>query len=178
MIYGVWQINQFEKENMKATKTFQLKGAVKIIKGSITTPEMGGLKFILSPINLAGKPEGNPLLPVFDKKWSKVRADARGVFAQKTGAYKFGFISELAVQSDVWIIHCLCQNEDLKTDIKALEECLKKVTGRALYEKASIHVSSVLIKAIPELPELVDKFCVEKGVSVFYYEEPSKSEEK
>jgi hypothetical protein len=159
---------------MENVNKFQVKGTVKVIKGTIVMPEAGGLKFILSPINMAGKPEGNPLLPVFDKKWSKVRADARSTYASKTGAYKLGtgFTSTLAVQSDVWVIHCLCQDENMKTDLKSLEECLKKVAASAIYEKASLHVSSVLITAIPELPDMLTKFCVEKGVSVLYYQEP------
>lgn len=159
---------------MENVNQFQPKGTVKVIKGSIVMPESGGLKFILSPINMAGRPEGNPLLPVFDKKWNKVKADARGVFANKTGTYKLsgGFISTLAVQSDIWVIHCLFQDADLKTDLKALEECLKRVATIALYEKASVHVSSILVNAVPELSDMLTKFCVEKGVSVSYYQEP------
>lgn len=160
-----------EKDN-KVNK-FQPKGTVKVIKnGSIIMPESGGLKFVLSVANMAGKPEGNPLLPIFDKKWNKVRAEVRGMFANKTGAYKMGAIAgTTAVQSDVWVQHLLCQGEDLKVDVKALEECLKKVATSALFEKASVHVSSVLISAIPELPELLGKTCVDKGVSVYIYEE-------
>lgn len=158
---------------MEKTNAFQVKGTVKVIKGTILMPETGGLKFILSPVNMAGKPDGNPLLPIFDKKWNKVRAESRGLYASKTGAYKLGSIAgTTATQSDVWVQHILYQDADLKVDLKALEECLKKVATSALYEKASLHISSILVAATPELVDLVNKHCVEKGVSAFYYEEP------
>jgi hypothetical protein len=152
---------------------FQPKGTVKVIKGTIVMPETGGLKFILSPVNMVGKPEGNPLLPILDKKWPKVRAEARGLFAGKTGAYKLGAVAGVtATQSDVWVQHILCQDKDLKVDLKALEECLKKVATSALYERANLHISTVLVEAIPELPDMLVKHCVDKGISVYYYEEP------
>jgi hypothetical protein len=164
-----------EKTNKdNVTNKFQPKGTVKVIKGTIIMPEAGGLKFILSLANLAGKPEGNPLLPLFDKKWSKVRAEARGFFANKTGAYKLGALAgTTATQSDVWVQHMICQDKDLKIDLKALEECLKKVTASALFEKASLHVSALLVAAIPELPDMLVKYCVDRGVSVYIYEEKS-----
>jgi len=157
---------------MEKTNAFQPKGTVKVIKGTIIMPEAGGLKFILSPVNMAGKPDGNPLLPIFDKKWNKVRAEARGLFASKTGTYKLGSVAGVtAVQSDVWVQHILCQDEKLKVDLKALEECLKKVATSAVYEKASVHVSSILVSAIPELPDMLKEQCVSKGLSVYFYEE-------
>jgi hypothetical protein len=151
-------------------KRFQQLGKVKTIKGTILAPENAGLRFVLSINNLAGKPE-NPMFPIFDKKWKKVREDSRGWYANKTGAYKLGAINTTAVQSDTWVMHMLCQDESLVTNLKGLEDCLKKVCGAAKYEKATVHVSTVLTEAIPELPELLNKQLVEQGVSVYYYEE-------
>ena len=76
-----------------------------------------------------------------------------------------------AVQSDTWVIHMLCQNDDLETDVKSLAECLKKVATSAKYEKATVHVSTLLTEAIPELQDLLTEHLVENGVSVSYYEE-------
>lgn len=154
------------KKNM-----FLQPGRVKVVKGSILTPENGGLRFVLSINNLLGKPEGNPLLPIFDRKWPKVRTESRGWYATKTGAYRLGVISELAVQSDVWVINMLCQNEDLSVDTASLEKCLKEVCKKAKYEKATIHVSAVLTDAVPDLASLLNSQLVEQGVSVSYYEE-------
>jgi len=149
---------------------FQPQGKTKTIKGTILAPENAGLRFVLSVNNMAGKPE-NPLFPIFEKKWRQVKQESRGWFATKTGAYKLGAINTTAVQSDTWVLHMLCQTEDLQTDLAALEVCLKKVNDMAKYEKASVHVSMLLVDLIPELPELLQKQMIQAGTSVYYYEE-------
>lgn len=151
--------------------TFQPVGRTKTVNGTILTPEMAGLRFILSVNNLAGKVEGNPLLPIFDKKWKKVREDSKGWFATKTGAYKLGAVSSLAVQSDTWIIHMLCQDEDLKFDLDGLKTCLNNVCKLAKSEKASVHVSELLTLAIPELGTLCADLLVKNGINVYFYSE-------
>lgn len=158
------------QNNQEQVNRFQPKGKVKTIRGTILAPENAGLRFVLSINNLSGKPE-NPMFPIFDKKWKKVREDSRGWFATKTGAYKLGAINTTAVQSDTWVIHMLCQDEDLKLDVKGLEECLKKVCASAKYEKSTVHVSTLLVDAVPELTELLMKHLVDNGISVYFYEE-------
>jgi len=150
---------------------FQPAGRTKLIKGSILAPENAGLRFVLSVTNMAGKIE-SPLYPVFEKKWKKVKEEAKGWFNTKTGAYKLGATNNTAVQSDTWVIHLLCQDEELKTNVKALEECLNKVCASAKFEKASVHVSTLLTDSIPELSGLLTKTLLDKGVSVYFYEEP------
>jgi hypothetical protein len=66
----------------------------------------------------------------------------------------------------------LCQNDELQTDAKALGECLKKVAALAKYEKATVHVSTLLTSAVPELNDLLTEQLVNNGVSVYFYEEP------
>jgi hypothetical protein len=155
----------------KQTNKFQASGNVKTIKGSILAPHNAGLRFILSVNNLAGKNEGNPMLPIFDKKWPKVKAEARGWFATKTGAYKLGAVNTTAVQSDTWAIHMLCQNEDFSVDVPGLTKCLKEVCKMAKYERATVHVSTVLTNSIPELTDALVEQLVNQGVSVSFYEE-------
>lgn len=151
---------------------FQQPGRTKIVKGSILAPENAGLRFVLSVNNLAGKPDNHPLYPLFEKKWPKVRAEARGWYATKTGAYKIGAVNTTAVQSDTWVIHMLCQDEEQKTDAAGLEKCLKEVCKMAKYERATVHVSTLLTDAVPELMGLINSQLVEEGVSVSFYEEP------
>jgi len=43
----------------------------------------------------------------------------------------------------------------------------------ALYERASLAVSTLLTEAIPELHDLLTKELVEYGVSVLFYVEPT-----
>ena len=149
---------------------FQQQGKIKLIKGSILAPHNAGLRFVLSVNNMAGKPE-NPLFPIFDKKWKQVREFSRGWFATKTGAYKLGAVTTTAVQSDTWVINMLCQDENVKIDLKALGTCLKQVVTMAKYEKATVHVSSLLVNAIPEITELLNTHLVKNGISVYLYEE-------
>lgn len=161
------------KPEQPAPSKFQQPGRTGVIKGSILAPHNAGLRFVLSITNLAGKPDGNPLYPTFEKKWVKVRQEARGWYATKTGAYKLGAINTTAVQSDTWVIHLLAQDEEQKTDAAALEKCLKEVCKMAKYERASVHVSSLLTDAVPELTDLVRTQLLEQGVSVYFYEEPA-----
>lgn len=149
---------------------FQLQGKVKVINGSILNPENGGLRFVLNINNLSGK-VSSPLFPLFDKKWKKVREETKGWYANKTGAYKLGAVNTTAVQSDVWVIHMLCQGTDMLTDVAALEECLKKVAENAKSERATVHVSQLLTDEISSLKDLVEKHLVKSGISVSYYKE-------
>lgn len=159
------------KSQEKVVNKFQPMGKTKQINGSILMPENAGLRFILSINNTQGKPEGNPLLPTFDKKWKKVREESRGWYATKTGAYKIGAINTTAVQSDTWVIHMLCQGDDLQVDLEGLKSCLVKVASSAKYEKASVHVSTVLTNNIPELADLLVEHLLKEGVSVYFYQE-------
>ena len=151
---------------------FQPQGKSKLINGSILAPENAGLRFVLSVTNLAGKPDGHPLYPLFEKKWPNVKQEARGWYATKTGAYKLGVINTTAVQSDTWVIHMLCQDAELHTDAAALEKCLKEVCKSAKDERATVHVSTLLTNVMPEMVDLLKTQLVEQGVSVYLYEEP------
>lgn len=150
---------------------FSPQGKSKLIKGSILTPEMAGLRFVLTMTNTLGTVDKNIMLPLFDKKWKQVRQDTKGWFANKTGAYKLGAINVTAVQSDTWVVNMLCQNDNLELDTLGLETCLKKVCDSAKYEKASVHVSTMLTKAFPQLETLLAKYLLSEGVNVYLYEE-------
>ena len=152
---------------------FQQNGRVKVINGSILFPQNAGLRIILNIANMAGKME-SPLYPVLDKKWPVVKKEVRGAFVNKTGKYVLGsIISNVACQSDIWTVSMLVQDENLKTDVKAVEMALKEICKLAVYERASIHISNLLTEAIPELQDLVTKNLVEKGVAILYYQEPT-----
>lgn len=147
---------------------FKTKGSLKVIQGSILSPHNAGMRFVLSVANTAGKTE-NPLLPLFDKKWRRVREEMKGWYTTRTGEYKVGALHTTAVQSDTWVIHMLCQDDEIKTDVIGLRQCLKKVCSQAKYEKASVHVSKILLDAMPELEGLLKEEVVDQGVSVCVY---------
>lgn len=149
-------------------KKFQIAGKTKTVQGSILNPENAGLCFVLNVANLAGKTDA-PIYNVFQKKWGKVRQEARGWYTTKTGAYKAGAVQTVAVQSNVWVLNLLCQDEELKTDVAGLEKSLKEVCKMAKYENATVHVSSLLVDAVPEMIELLKKHVLTNGVSVYFY---------
>lgn len=153
-----------------AVNKFAIQGKSKTITGSILNPEMAGQRLILSFANMAGTAD-TVLSPLFDKKWRKIKEDARGWWATKTGEYKLGAIRELAVQSDTWIIHCLCQDDKMNVDNEALGDCLKKVARVAKDEKATVHVSNEWVKLAPKLPTLVKSKLLDQGITVYFYEE-------
>ena len=157
---------------MSETNKFQPKGRVKVVNSSIVAPHNAGLRFVLNVANMAGKAE-SPLYSVFEKKWPKVKQEVKGWFNTRTGAYKLGAVNTLAVQSDTWAVNMLCQDEKLKTDAEGLKKCLQEVCKMAKFEQATVHVSTLLTDAIPELQDLLTSELVDKGVSVSYYEEPT-----
>jgi len=152
-------------------KQFQPKGRVKVINGSILAPENAGLRFVLNVVNMAGKID-SPLYPVFEKKWPTVKREAKGWFNARDNKYKLGAVATNAVQSDTWVLSMLCQNAELETDSAGLTACLKEICKMAKYERASVHVSTLLTTALPELQELLTTELVDNGVSVYFYEEP------
>lgn len=152
------------------TNKFMTLGKAKSVNGSILLPETSGLAFILNIANLAGKTEGG-LYPTFDKKWVKVKQEVRGWYATKTGAYKLGAVNTIAVQSNVWVINLLCQNDNLVTDTTSLSKALKEVCKMAIYEHSSVHVSHLLTDSIPELSNLLKTELLDKGVNVYLYNE-------
>jgi hypothetical protein len=156
---------------MTEKNKFQPAGRVKVVQGSILAPENAGLRFVLNVANMGGKAE-SPLYPLFEKKWPKVKQEVRGWFNTRTGAYKLGAVNNVAVQSDTWVLSLLVQDEEFKTDEKALAASLKEVAKMAKYERATVHVSTLLTQAVPEILDLLNTELVEQGVSVSFYEEP------
>lgn len=157
----------------KLDNKFKKLGKTKLIKGSILHPEASGLSMIMTAAPASGKPDDG-LYNLLDTKWRNAKAELKGWYQYHVN-YKLGNIQDTAVNSDIWIMHCLFVNDKGKVDEKALDECLKKLCQKALYEKATVHVSTLLTKAIPTLEPKIAKSLIENGVSVFYYDEAKKA---
>jgi hypothetical protein len=151
---------------------FTPQGKTKIVNASILSPENSGLRFILNVVGQDGK-FISPLNLILAKRWAKVKEDNSYWFVTQMN-FKLGSLNETAVASDTWIISMLVQDKTGKVDQKALQVAVKKLGEKAKYEKASIHVSSLLTSTIPELQDLLIKGLVEEGVSVYFYNEPAK----
>src|SRR6202012_1556556 len=96
------------KDQNELTNKFAVRGRVKTIKSSILNPEASGLRMILTAAPESGDPSDN-LYMLLDKKWKNARAELKGWYQYHT-TYKLGNIQETAVNSDVWIVHCLFIN--------------------------------------------------------------------
>lgn len=153
----------------KVNNLFAPKGKTKVVKGSILAPENAGLRFVLNSFGMSGKPEGD-LFALFDKKWSRVRSESRGWYATRQN-FKLGAINNTAVQSDTWVLTMLVKDEDGVLNETALDACLKKICDMAKYERATIHVSSLLTEEMPVLVDKLNTAMVDNGVSVVFYEE-------
>jgi hypothetical protein len=160
------------KDSNQTAKLFQPQGRVKVIQGSIVSPQNAGLRFVLNVANMGGKAEG-PMYSLFEKKWPTVKREVRGWYTTRDGKYKLGAIHTLAVQSDTWVVSLLCQDDQLSTNDDALRTCLKEVCKSAKYEKATVHVSTQLTDALPALQDMLTEELVNQGVSVNFYEEPT-----
>lgn len=152
---------------------FSTPGESKVVNGSILNPEYAGLRLILNFVNLSGK-TNSQMFELFDKKWRKVKEETKGWYANRSN-FKLGELSVIAVQSDTWVINCLCQDEDSKINVDAISNCIKKVSALALSEKASIHVHSSLLTEFPELNKMLNEKLINNGINVSYYQE-AKSE--
>ncbi len=151
---------------------FQTPGKSKLINGTILLPEASGLRLILSFNNMVGDVKGNDLLPIFDKKWKRVKEDFKMSYINKNGSYKLGtVVASTTVQSDVWVQHLLVQDENLNVDLSALNKTLKQIQLTAKTEKASVHVSTILTTKVPELTKLLKEYLLDEGINVYFYEE-------
>ena len=160
-------------ENKFVANKLVTHGKTKTVQGTILSPELGNLRLVLVPCDEGGKPSSE-LHALLNKKWRKVAEELKGWYSQHV-TFKLGNIQTTAVQSDVWVIHCLFLNKEGKVDSKALATCVKKVTDLAKYEKASVHVSTLTSNSISELTNLLQKNCIENGICVYYYaDEPEK----
>ena len=154
-------------------KKFRVMGKNKTITGTILVPEASGLRMIMAAAPESGKPDDG-LYGLLETKWKNVKSELKGWFQHQVN-YKLGNIQETAVNSDVWIVHCLFIDKAGKVDEKALDSCLKKLCQKAKYDKGTVHVSTLLTKAVSGLEAKLVKELVENGVSVFFYEEAKKA---
>jgi hypothetical protein len=155
-------------------KRFIAQGKTKVVNASILSPENAGLRFIINVVGQDGK-FTSPLSLILAKRWSKVKEDNSYWFATQMN-FKLGALNETATASDTWVISMLVQDKNGKVDSKALQTAVKKLGEKARYEKASVHVSTLLTSTIPELEGLLVTNLIEQGTSVYFYNEPTNSQ--
>ena len=152
---------------------FSPKGRVKNVNASVLTPENAGLRIILNFCSLNAKFD-DKLDKLLTKRWAKAREEVRGWFSSQRD-FKLGQISNCAVGSDTWIVEALVKDKENKLDKVALEAAIKKTGQFCKAEKASLHVSNLLLEVASELEILLQKYVLEEGVNVYFYTEPVKA---
>jgi hypothetical protein len=157
-------------DTVETKNKFAVQGKTKLISGTITMPQGSGLRLVLVAASESGKPDSE-LYTVLDKKWRAAKVEAKGWY-QSRANYKLGAVKDVATQSDVWLMNMLVLDKDNVLNDAALLTALKEVAKVALYERASVHCSTLLTTDFPQLQELLMTNLVAKGVSVFFYEEP------
>lgn len=146
---------------------FTPKGKLRTSQHSILTPEAADLRAILLPVSTSGK-EDSKLYTKVHSKWSRVKEDYKTWFALRT-YFKLGQSQTTAVQSDVWVIHCLVKNDANVVEEKALQECLKKLADLLKRDKGSLHVSSLTLDEVPSLKEHIQTYFLDEGINVWSY---------
>lgn len=157
------------QNNGMSPNKFVTHGKTKLVKGSILMPELGNLRLLIVPCSETGKPDGD-LYSLLEKKWKTAKAEFKGWYAQHMD-FKLGSVHTTAVQSDTWLLHCLCIDKNDKVDAKALAACVKKVASMAKYERGSVHVSTLVTDQMPEIMDMMNTEMIEKGTSVYFYQE-------
>ena len=149
---------------------FISKGKTKIVEGTILAPENAGLRFIVNFVGLSGKFDA-PVDLILTKKYANVKSSYKEWHATRLG-FKPGEVRDVAVNSDTWVKSLLVRDNDGKIDEKSLETAVKKLATQAKYERASVHVSTLLTTEAPSLSKLLKDNLIDEGVTVYFYEEP------
>jgi hypothetical protein len=151
---------------------FTQPGKMKQVNATILAPELAGLRLILNVCGQNGKFDSK-LDNLLAKRWTKTRESYKEWYATQHN-FKLGMLNTTAVGSDTWVVNMLVKDKDDKIDPTALKTAVKKLGELCKYEKASAHISSLVIEEVPELKELLVKGLVEEGINVFTYMEPTK----
>lgn len=148
---------------------FTKAGMIKECAGSVLTPQNAGLKMILSVCSQSGLYE-SPFYNMITKRFAKVKSDYREAYVTQQGL-KLGNVNTTAISSESWIMQSVCFDAKNKLDKKALEVCVDKLVAMAVYEKASLHISDMLLKEVPALKKLLPSVALQNGVNVYLYDE-------
>jgi hypothetical protein len=147
---------------------FKQAGRVKECTGSVLIPQNSGLKMVLAVCSQSGLYE-SPFFKMITKRYTKVKSDYREAFVTQQGL-KLGNVNTTAITSETWVMQAVCLDVKEKLDKKALETCVTKLVEMAKYEKASLHVSNLLLQEVPALKKLLAAI-PEAGLNLYLYDE-------
>lgn len=154
-------------------KKFTIPGRTKQINATILAPENAGLRIILNICGQSGKFESK-LDKLLCSRWARVKSDYKEWHATQYN-FKLGMLNtNSAVASDTWVCNALVKDKNDVVDNVALETAIKKLSALCKYERASLHVSNILVDECPGLKDLLTTHLIDDGVNVYFYAEPEK----
>lgn len=147
---------------------FMKVGTLRPVNGTVVSPQGGGLKLVLLTVTTKGGLDC-PMVDILTKKWAKVKENLFKINSYRTPEYGLGYITDLAVQSDVWVMNLMCRDDAGTLHLSGLKKCLANVAKLANYEKASVHLSEHLVAKYPEFVNLIKSELLDNGIDVVYY---------
>jgi hypothetical protein len=146
---------------------FMPQGRFRKLAGSVSNPQMGGLRLVLALVSEAGTAD-SPTHKAMDKKWVNIKQEVKG-WKTMPMDFKLGNLKTTAVQSDVWVVNALVKKADGTVDAVGLDTAVKKLTVLAKAEQAAIHMTEELLAEVPALKDLLQKLAIENGINVYLY---------
>ena len=135
---------------------------------SIICPINSGTRLIMNFVGLELKFDSK-LHKILEKVWNKVRQEYF-YWSGDIKTFKPGNIKEVLVSSDIMIVHMLVKNKDGIVMADALEKALQNLANFSKVEKASVHISNLLVEEVPALKELAKKYLSESGIHCYFYD--------
>lgn len=148
------------------------KGKLKESTNSIFTPEFTNLKIVPVLLGLNGKPDSE-FYNKMDKIWFRAKPEAKVWYGSRQ-YFKLGNVKETMVQSDTWVVHCVCKDEKDKLSKEAVVSCFKLLSKMAIDEKASVHLSKFVLDELSSLEDFdlktnIQELFLDKGILVCTY---------
>lgn len=146
---------------------FTIPGKKQEVKGAVNTPINSGLRLVVMNCGVDGKLETD-LQKLLVKSWPMVRTGYKGWFASQNN-FKLGNIYDILTNSETRVVCMLVEGKDGKKDPEAVQKSVKLLLELAKKEKASVHISRVLLKEMVGMEEMLEKEFIPTGVSIYFY---------
>lgn len=137
---------------------------------TIICPINSGIRLIVNFVGFGLKFD-KKLDKILSKVWEKVRQEYF-YWSGDIKTFKPGNIKEVLVASDIMIVHMLVKNKDEVVISEALEKAMQNLANFSKTEKASVHISELLVEDVPAIKELAKKYLSDAGIHCYFYKAP------
>ncbi|MFC7348652.1 macro domain-containing protein [Chryseobacterium zhengzhouense] len=149
------------------------------LKGDATNPQIEGNKIIAHICNDIGG-WGKGFVLAISKRWKKPEADYRNWF-QNVESFKLGEIQIVQVEDNLWVCNMIGQHKTITNSkgippirYEAVEQCLNKLSDKALKLNASIHMPRIGCGLAggkwEEIEPIIERTLLKNNVEVYVYD--------